>query len=348
MKNRVLYFALLFCVVFALVVSSASAQSARTGTAAATELLIPVGGRDMAMGGSSLATTSGVEAMYWNPAGLGRMKTSAEGMFSSMTYLADIGVSYGAVAATFGTFGTVGLSVKSLSFGDVPLTTNDDPENIGGRFFTPAYVTVGLSYARSLTDAVSFGGTLKIVSEQMDRASASTFALDFGIQYAGLLGVRGVNFGLALKNIGPGMKYDGAGLYRNAISTDGYRASQKYKGEASTSELPSLIEMGLSYAGTASDNMLWTVNGSFVSNNLYLDEYRLGGEVGMHLESVWLFGRAGTSLVPQAETNSNIFGPSIGVGLTYAASEIGIAVDYTYRQVDFFDSNNVFSIRLSF
>ena len=65
--------------------AGAFAQENRTGTNAASELLIPVGARDLAMGGSSLAITSGVESIYWNPAGLGRLEGSAEGLFSTMT-----------------------------------------------------------------------------------------------------------------------------------------------------------------------------------------------------------------------------------------------------------------------
>ncbi|MBI3579178.1 MAG: PorV/PorQ family protein [Ignavibacteriales bacterium] len=348
MKTRIMLLGLLLCVVMTSIVSAQGTANKRIGTAAATELLIPVGARDLAMGGSSLATTSGVDAIYWNPAGLVRMKSSAEGMFSSMTYIGDIGVSYGAVGASFGEFGAVGLSVKSLNFGSIPLTTNDDPENISGRFFSPTYVTVGLSYSRGLTEAVGVGVTLKVVSEQIERASASGFALDFGIQYSGLVGVKGVNLGVALKNVGPQMKYDGPGLYRNAISPDGSRPQQKYKSEAASFELPSLIEIGLSYDAKAGDNMVWSLNGSFTNNNLYLDEYRVGGEIGMMLESVKLYGRAGVGMVPQAEAKENIFGATFGAGLNYAVPGVSITVDYAYRQVQFFDANNVFSVKLGF
>ncbi|SVE41984.1 uncharacterized protein METZ01_LOCUS494838, partial [marine metagenome] len=74
----------------------------RAGTAAATELLIPVGARDMAMGGASVATTSGLAALHWNPAGLSRGGSDAELMVSTMSYLADIRVNYVAASADFG------------------------------------------------------------------------------------------------------------------------------------------------------------------------------------------------------------------------------------------------------
>jgi hypothetical protein len=290
----------------------------------------------------------GVEAIYWNPAGLGRLQSDAEGMFSSMQYIADIGVNYGAVAASFGEFGVLGLSVKALDFGDIPLTTQDDPENTSGRFFTPTYVTVSLSYSRQLSDAISTGGSVKIISEQIAAVRASGVALDFGVQYSGLVGVSGLNLGVAVKHIGPQMKYDGPGLLRDARAEGGGRPTQKYKSEAASFELPSVVEIGLGYNGRAGDNLTYSVASSFTNNNLYLDEYKLGGEVGITMQSLRLFGRAGVGLVPEAEEKANIFGATFGVGLGYLAPGIDITIDYAYRQVEFFDANQVISVKFGF
>ncbi len=347
MKHRFFSVAIVLCLALVFAVSSLQSQNKRTGTAAATELLIPVGGRDLAMGGASLATTSGIDAMYWNPAGLGRMKTSAEGMFSSMTYIADIGVSYGAVAGSFGGFGVLGLSIKSLDFGYIPLTTEDDPETESNRFFAPSFVTVGLSYSRSITDAISFGLSLKIISEHFERVSGNGFALDFGVQYDGVAGISGFAFGLAVKNIGPQMSFDGPGLYRLATARDG-RPEQRYKIAGAAFELPSTIEIGLSYSGATQNNIGYSVSGGFLNNNLYLDEFRLGGEVSYTMEDIQLFGRAGLATVTQAEEKSDIFGPTFGAGFTYNAAGMGITLDYAYRSVEFFDANNVFAVKLAF
>jgi len=68
------------CLLLALVfsVSMALADSGnRTGTNSAAELLIPIGPRDIAMGGSTVALTSGPEALFWNPAGSVGVKSGA-------------------------------------------------------------------------------------------------------------------------------------------------------------------------------------------------------------------------------------------------------------------------------
>lgn len=348
MKSNKLFMAVAVLLCLVVLADGGYAQNKRIGTASATQLLIPVGARDLALGGAAIANSKGVEAIYWNPAGLGRMHNSAEGMFSSMSYIADIGVSYAGVAGTFGEFGTLGLAITTLDFGDIPLTTQDDPENFSQRFYSPSFVTVGLAYGRGLTDAISVGFTGKIVSEQIDRAGATGFALDIGIQYSKLIGVQGLELGVAVKNIGPQMKYEGSALYRPAIATDGRRPEQRYLSEAASFELPSVVEIGLSYEGKVENNIMYGVNGTFTNNNLYLDEYKLGAEVGLMLEEIELYGRVGMGLVPQAKDDENIFGESFGLGVHWNAPGIDITVDYAFRAVTFFDGNNVFSVKFGF
>lgn len=350
MKNKnVVVFVLAAVIIFGMV-TTAFAQNKRVGTAAATELLIPVGGRDIALGGSAIASSKGVEAMYWNPAGLSRMTNSAQAMFSSMTYIADIGVNYFAAGGEFGDIGTFGLSIKTLDIGDILVTTNDDPDGLGGRIISPSLVTVGLTYARSITDAISAGATVKIISEQIDRVSASTVAFDFGVQYNNLAGMEGLGLGVALKHIGTQMKFDGSGLLRDAIATGGSRPVQKYKSEAASFELPSLFEIGLSYTRPVGENLNLDLNSSFTNNNLYRDEYKIGAELGYTIEGFKLFGRAGVTMVPKISDveQDDIFGPTFGGGILTRTGGVDIIIDYAYRSVDFFDANQIFSVKFGF
>lgn len=349
MEKRFLTGALVVCLALLLLAGTAPAQNQRTGTSAAPELLIPVGARDMAMAGSSIATVEGVEGLYWNPAGVGRMHRAAEGMFSTMSYIADIQVSYGAVAAKFGDFGTVGLSFKSLDFGDIPLTTVADPTGLSGAVFSPNYITLGLTYSRELTDAIAAGITVKLVSERIDRVSSSGTAFDFGLQYNGLVGARGLALGVAVKNIGGEMKFDGPGLLRTATSSEGDRPEQRYTLAAGSFELPATIEIGLSYTGNVGDNMQYGLNGVYASNNLYLDQYKLGGEYGFLYDKVKIFARGGYELVPQIENKeANIWGPALGFGLVYDAGGVELTVDFAYRAAKYFDGNNTLSLKVGF
>ncbi len=348
MNTRVIYVVVMLCALMGLATDIGEAQNKRVGTAGAMELTIPVGARDLAMGGSSLATTTGIEAVHWNPAGLSVLPGSAEGMFSSMQYIADITMNYGAIGANFGDIGVVGLSIRSVNFGDIPLTTNQDPEGAAGRLFSPTYVTVGLTYSRQVSELISAGFSAKLVTEQIDRVSASGVALDFGIQYRGLAGLSGLNLGVAVKNIGPQMKFDGAGLIRDAVALGGSRPAQPYKSDAASFELPSSVEIGLAYVNSISDESRYSINGSFTNDNFFFDQYRIGGEYMWSSETVNLAARTGYSLVPDADASGRIFGFTAGAGFTYKTESLNITFDYAFREVDLFANNNVFSLKLGF
>lgn len=350
MKSRWLYITLI-CVVIASMVGSAAAQDVknkRIGTAAATELLIPVGARDMAMGGATSATTYGIDAIHWNPAGLGRMEGSAEAMLSSMSYIADIRVNYGAVGFKFSGFGSVAFSVKAMDFGDILLTSTDDPEGIAGRTFSPTYVTMGLTYARAFTDNITAGGSVKLISENLQRVSGSGLALDIGVQYRSVAGFKGINMGVALKNVGPQVKFDGPGLLRLARAEDSRRPTQFYQTKAASWELPTSIEIGLAYDRSLNEDLSYNFNGSYTNNTLALDSYKVGGEVTYKFNNLVVAGRGGIDLMDKGTDDEQIFGPTAGFGFVYKSTGIDIGIDYAYRAVDFFDNNNVFSLRLGF
>ena len=355
MNKKVVFSIVAFCMAMSIMGGSLRAQSQfgsmhndRLGTAAAMELLIPVGARDLAMGGAGIATSTGVDAVYWNPGGLGRMSRSAEGLFSSMAYIADIRVNYGAVGLKFGNFGTVALSIKALDYGSILLTTVDDPEGIAGRTFSPTFIAVGLSYARAFTDAITAGGTVQIINQNFHRVNGSGVAVDIGVQYHGVAGFTGLNLGVVLKNFGPQMKYGGPGLLRIADPETGRRPAQFFGSEAASWELPSSIEMGLAYEYVLSEELRCNINGTFANNNLALDGYRMGGEVVYAFGQLTLSGRGGIELLQKEEFDEQIYGPTFGFGMLFKNPSLDITVDYAYRTVDFFNKNSMFSFKLGF
>jgi hypothetical protein len=315
----------------------------RAGTSGAVELLLPVGARGVALSGSNLATTTGVEAIYWNPAGLSMMKQSVTTMFSHMSYIADIGVEYFAVGVNFSGFGTIGLSLKSLSFGDISNTTNDAIDGIGT--YSPAFYTMGVTYSRALTDKIHVGATINFLSETIQRTSANGIALNAGIQYYGLGNLKGFKMGLALKNLGPDMRFDGSDLYRTADAPSMLRGPQLLKIEAAPFGLPSCLEMGLAYEWVFKEDHFISISGTFQNNNYSDDEYKIGAEY-MYKDLLYL--RGGYVFAPQTtDTEDFIYGPSFGVGAHYYAG-VDITVEYAYRWTRFFDSNQVITFTLGF
>ena len=163
-----------------------------------------------------------------------------------MEMFGDVGVNYFGVASPIGDIGSIGVTVKSIDMGDIPVTTVQDMDGEGGGTFKPTLSTFGLSYANAFSDRAFFGITGKLVYESIPRASASALALDIGVQYTGFADVEGLGLALALTNIGTDMHYKGSGLTSQATGEDGIQ--DFYNAEASYDKLPSTYNMSLSYS----------------------------------------------------------------------------------------------------
>jgi long-subunit fatty acid transport protein len=324
----------------------------RVGTNSAAELLIPVGARDVALNGSSIATTTGIDAIYWNPAGLARSKYSANAMFSHMSYIADIGVEYLALSGAFEGFGTLGLSLKTLSVGQINITTEDSPDGTG-EIMSPTMVNLGLTYSRLLTDRISVGATFTIISEQFDKVASNGFAFSAGVQYFGFAGVDGLSLGVAVKNIGPQMRFGGDGLLRAGNSNDVLRPSSFYSVTAASFELPSTIELGLGYKYAVSEQNALNFSGIFQNNNFSGDEYKLGAEYVFNnmfsLRAGYGFSQSTENSTLSVDDKSTmIFGFSAGAGINYEMESTTLSFNYAYRAVKFFDANHIISIGIGF
>jgi len=315
----------------------------RAGTSGAVELLLPVGARGVALGGSYVAYATGVDAVYWNPAGLSLMKSSVSAMFSHMSYIADIGVEYGVVGVNFPGFGALGLSFKTISFGDIPYTTEDAIDGTGT--YSPQFYTLGVTYSRELTDKIHVGATMHFLSENIMRTSATGFAISAGVQYRGLANIKGLQIGLVLKNLGPDMTFDGSDLYRTADAQGTDRGAQLYKIEAAPFGLPSSLEMGVAYQQPFGEDNMLTLSGSFQNNNYSYDEYKVGLEFAY---KDLLYLRGAYTMAPEVENSEDfLYGPSFGIGAHYFAG-IELTAEYAYRWVRYFDANHVITLTLGF
>ncbi len=320
-------------------ISSLFAQGERIGTAGATELLIPVGGRGVAMGGATLTNSVGVDAMFWNPANVARSNNSVNVLASHMSYIADIGVEYGAASFNIESFGTIGLSIKSLSFGEIDKTTNQNPDGTG-QTFQPQYTVLGVSYSKMLSDRVSVGTNINFVSETIDLVTASGMSFDFGVTYANLAGVEGFDMAVVLKNIGPDMKFDGSGLYTAADAGDS-RGQQFYKIDAAAFSLPTTLDIGLGYSVSFDDVNALQFAGTFSNNNFYTDQYKFGAEYNYNN---LLFLRGGYNHTTEFEASETLYKFYAGFGLNYDVGGVDLMLDYAYMPTEFFSDTHNFSL----
>ncbi|MFZ0453987.1 MAG: PorV/PorQ family protein [Ignavibacteriaceae bacterium] len=340
--NRLLFIFLIF--VCAAIEVFGGGQN-RAGTSAAPELRIPVGSRYLAMGGADVALVSGLEAIYWNPAGVDVTENDVNAIFSYRKYIADMNMSFVAVSGRFGELGTIGLSFRDLSIGDINVTTMDQPDG-NGQIVSPTYFILGLTYSKQLSDRISIGTNINLIHEGWQGVTASGFSFDVGVEYRDLFSVPNLSLGVVVKNLGGTMKYSGTALWTTATDPNSNRGLTFYEVGAQSSELPSEISLGVSYSRNIDEDNKFTIAGSFVNNNYTYDNYKGGLEYSY--KDV-LFLRGGYLYSPQSDSNTpDIFqNYTVGAGINFEQfTNINISFDYAYVPVKYFDANNIFTIRM--
>ncbi len=316
----------------------------RIGTAGGVQVLVPVGGRLLAMGGADAARVQGLESIYWNPAGLAAMSNKATGLFSTMNILSDVRVHYIALGVHAGTFGTLGFSLKAFDFGDIPVTTIEDIEGESGRTYSPTFVTGTITYSRILTDVIQVGVNGKLIYESIPRASASAFAFDAGLQYHGFFHIEGLSLGLVIKNIGTNMQYSGTGLLKEATERElGYEDFRSR--DTASDQLPSTVELGLSYQRNFSTMNQVVVAATFQNNNFESDHWKVGAEYSYN---DFVFLRSGYLFTQEINRADVLYTFSAGLGIHTKVSSTNLTFDYAYRDSQYFDGNNLFSLTIGF
>ncbi len=316
----------------------------KAGTAAATELLIPTSAHGLAISGSYAAGITGLDALSYNPAGINYLDSDIEAMFSYMNYIADINFSYAAVGFKFSGFGSIAVSIRNLDFGDIPITTVEKPYGTGD-FFSPTFVTAGITYANSLSDNLSIGLTANIITEKILQTSGNTVGFDIGFQIRKMFGLSGLKFGGALKNLGPPIQYDGSDLLSKTENA-GTGGVDFVKFDTPEFDLPFEVAVGLAFDKMITEEYRISLSSTFVNSEYINNEYRFGGEFSY---DDLVFIRGGYTYIQEADDDPdlNIYGPTFGAGFKISGA-FNIVVDYGFRQARYFSNNHMMSVRLGF
>jgi hypothetical protein len=342
-------FGVILILIMGFVFQSYAGASKRKGSAAAEELLVPVGARGSALGGAVTATAAGTDAIFWNPAGLANTSENVEVLMSYHKYIADIGLGYAAVGVKTG-IGSIGASFKSFSFGDIMETTELAPEGTGA-VFSPTYITIGLTYSKGITDRINIGASAKVVSERIIEMYATGVAFDAGIQYQTSIGLR---LGVAMRNWGGSMKFEGDNMdHRVEISgTEPQTPMRRLAIPAQSSELPALFELGLAYDYTPMEDLDLTVMTGFRNQNFANDELMAGLEVGF---KGMIFLRGAFLAAPEEEWGvgsgdyTYLWGPTFGFGIKYPiAGSVDLGLDFAYQTAHYFENPYFMSVLVGF
>lgn len=329
----------------------------RAGEAGTSELLINPWARSAGFAGANSAIVTGLEAVHLNVAGLAFTKRT-ELIFSNTSWLRGSGVQINAAGLSqkVGAAGVIGLAVMSMDFGEIEVTTADQPEG-GLGTYQLQHLNVGLSYAKSFSNSIYGGITFKTISQTTANLNASTIAIDAGVKY-----ITGkydhIKFGIALRNVGPPLVYEGDGLSEQGTLT-GEDEVRTVLQRSAKSELPSLVNIGFAYdlflskdtdTSYKSPAHKLTIAGNFTSNSFTKDQYILGVEYVFN--SMFML-RAGQifekdifdeGLSTNAQTGLTA-GASVERRLGKSGGKIGI--DYGYRHSKTFDGIHTIGVRFN-
>tara|TARA_B100000902_G_scaffold154767_1_gene151191 strand:- start:149 stop:1174 length:1026 start_codon:yes stop_codon:yes gene_type:complete len=333
-------------IVIIVVSSLVLGQNSRMGSASSTQLLVVPSAKHLS-GGGAAATATGMDATFWNPAGLAMSENSVDAIFSNRQYFADIDNSFFGIATNIGDY-KMGVNIRTFNIGDINETTVFYPDGTG-QVFTPNFSILGASFARKLSENTSVGLNANLIREGFGRVSASGVAYDLGVQYKGLLGREGLDVGFVLKNFGSPLKYDGEGLGVMASPVDGDRPIEYYKVDAASFDLPFVFDMGLSYNIAGAD-----IGVTYTSNYYSTDELKLNvgyvleglGSVGIGMQSS---GKSqeieGTDDWYSNPADGISFGVSIDMSRFVGAN---MSVDYSMLPMGDFGTNSVVALRVAF
>jgi hypothetical protein len=199
---------LIFILLTSFAYSQYSGSVSNVATTAAPFLEIGVGSRAIGMGGAFVATANDATAMYWNPAGLGRL-SHPELIFIHTEWIAEINFDFAGGVIPLGQIGTLGASITTVSMDAMEVRTVDKPEGTG-EFFDVNNLALMISYGFNLTDRFSIGFSTKYIHEKIWKETAQSFALDIGTLFR--TGLKDMRIGAALTNFGSDMQLTGDDL----------------------------------------------------------------------------------------------------------------------------------------
>ncbi len=313
----------------------AQKEVSRIGTSGVQFLKLGVGARACALGETMVATRNDATGLYWNVAGIASIEKNALVVSRNELYV-NLNYNFLGFVMPLKRSSSLGFSVLYLDSGEMEVTTVDQPEGTGELFSWQSY-SIGMSYARFLTDRLSLGATLKYIRE----GTYGEVAHGFGVDLGALLdtGIMGFRLGLNMSNIGDEMRFSSPKAPNDDADKTGHSdiIQQKSYLQTQTYPLPLTFRLGLStdLLGAHSQIMPNQKNRVTLSVNAH-DPNDAFMRVNFGIEYEWdaLFalraGYRGISIEgdPMDEYSTGSY--SFGLGVKYAIDVVQFQLDYAF------------------
>jgi len=253
------------------------------GTAGMQFLKIGADARGNSLSGAVIGEVSGVDSIYWNPAGMSSMRMKE----AIMTYNSWVGgMTY--LYAGFGMplliskFGKVGGSITFLSEGDVEETAG----NISDLSSLSSYdLAISGAYGMRI-GKIQAGGAIRFITKSIFGERSTGAVMDIGGQME-MPGITGLKAGMVAKNLG----------FASAVGDK-------------PENMPMMYQVGISYKYEQKENSIT----GLVSSDIMVDDLpyvNIGAEYG-YREAVYV--RVGYRVETGGNALGGAKGLSVGIG----------------------------------
>ena len=313
-----------------------------SGSSAGQFLKIEVGARSVAMGGAYVAIANDASAIYWNPAGISKLKNNSVS-FSHTYWFAETNHNYAGIVLKISEGQAIALSYTSLTMPDMKVT-NEFYQDGTGEYFSATDLALGISYSLNLTNEFSMGFTGKYISQNIWHMTASAFAMDVGLLYHSP--IEGLTLGMAITNVGSQIKYDGEDnfIYYSFDQNLNGNSDKIYSEIKMDSwDLPLLFKVGLAYQLIQSEMNSILISCDAVHPNDYNEYVNIGFEYGFR-NTFYL--RGGYKSLFKMDSEEGLTG---GVGVMYYITDfVSMSADYSYSDFGRLNDIHRFSVEIGF
>jgi hypothetical protein len=286
--------------------------TAGAGAAGFAFLEVPAGARASALGGAYASVATGVEAVFWNPAGL-EAASGTQITASHFELYQKLRHDQFAIAGHL-LGGGVAASLRALY--SEPIPERDELGNLIGSFGAHD-LEFALGYGFAVTPGLRAGATVQTVRERIANLAATTVAFGLGATWEPAGGA-GARLSLSAHNLGPAAAY----------SFDGVKGAPV--------DLPTAVQGGVSYGRT--------LGGGFDLRGA-LETRFTRGRSGIGMLGGELSSPAGAALRLGLRVNDTASSFSIGTG--YARNALHIDYAFVPSSLDIGDTHR-FSITSRF